>query len=164
MSCLDVLMDRGPHAEASAVVWTAIAGGFAEGLLPARAITTAHYPIRKDMGVARAAQIVSAILAVFEIAPVDKGVIEEAVELRLADFEDAVTSAAARRVRHDLQPGSKGISPVSLFDVFLLKRPFRCSVLDNDVKIESPSPNLNTIHEPPQEPDPGGPGFPQARH
>ena len=92
---LDVLLDRHPHAEASASVWMAVETGISEGFLAAHAVTTIHYLLRKEMGI-KARRIVSAILSVFGVAPVDTAVIQEALQLPLADFEDAVTAAAAR--------------------------------------------------------------------
>jgi predicted nucleic acid-binding protein len=93
---LDVLLDRRPHAEASAAVWAAVEKGTAEGMLAAHAVTTIHYLVRKEKGNARAKRIVSSILRVFKIAAVDGAVIEEALQLPFSDFEDAVTAAAAR--------------------------------------------------------------------
>jgi predicted nucleic acid-binding protein len=93
---LDVLLDRKPHAEASAAVWAAVETGMAEGLLAAHAVTTIHYLVRKETGAAKARGIVSAILRVFGIAAVNSAVIQEALQLSCSDFEDAVTAAAAR--------------------------------------------------------------------
>ncbi len=44
---LDVLLDRKPHADASAAAWAAVETGTAEGFLAAHAVTTIHYLIRK---------------------------------------------------------------------------------------------------------------------
>lgn len=93
---LDVLLDRQPHVEASAVVWAAIEVGAFEGLLAGHAVTTIHYLIRKDLGPAKARRTMAAILKVFRVAAVDGAVIQDALDLPLPDFEDAVTSAAAR--------------------------------------------------------------------
>jgi predicted nucleic acid-binding protein len=93
---LDVLLDRHPHVEPSASVWRAIETGTSEGLLAAHAITTIHCLVQKELGVARAKRLISEILRVFRVAAVDSAVIEEALRLSLADFEDAVTAAAAR--------------------------------------------------------------------
>lgn len=93
---LDVLLDRAPYVEASAAVWASVEAGHAEGMLAAHAVTTIHYLIRKEVGNAKAARIVSTILSVFNVAAVDSEVIREALELSFSDFEDAVTSAAAR--------------------------------------------------------------------
>ena len=93
---LDVLLDRRPHSEASAAVWAAVETGAAKGLIAAHAVTTIHYLIRKELGVARARRTVSAILRVFGVALVDATVLQEAVHLSFGDFEDAVAAAAAR--------------------------------------------------------------------
>ncbi len=93
---LDVLLDRKPHAEASAAAWAAVETGMAEGLLAAHAVTTIHYLVRKETGVVKARGILSAILRVFGIAAVNSTVIQEALQLPCSDFEDAVTAAAAR--------------------------------------------------------------------
>ncbi len=93
---LDVLLDRHPHAEASAAVWAAIETGSWKGFLAAHAITTIHYLVRKELGIARAKRTVSAILTVFDVATVDGVVLQEALQLSLTDFEDSVTAAAAQ--------------------------------------------------------------------
>jgi hypothetical protein len=72
---LDVLLDRKPHAASSAAVWATVEAGTAEGLLAAYALTTIHYLARKDTG----------------------SVIQEALQLRYTDFEDAMAATAARR-------------------------------------------------------------------
>jgi len=93
---LDVLLDRQPYVEASAAAWAAVETGISEGVLAAHALTTIHYLVRKERGNAKAGRIVLAILGVFRIAAVDCVVIQEALQLPFADFEDAVTAAAGR--------------------------------------------------------------------
>jgi len=93
---LDVLLDRQPHAEASAVVWEAVETGGGEGMLAAHAVTTIHDLVRKETGAVKARQVVSAVLRVFAVAAVDGAVVHEALQLPFSDFEDAVTAAAAR--------------------------------------------------------------------
>ena len=72
---------------------SAVETGVAEGMLAAHAMTTIHYLIRKEMGNARSARTVSAILRVFRVAAVDGVVIQQALELPVSDFEDAVTAS-----------------------------------------------------------------------
>lgn len=93
---LDVLLDRRPHAEASAAIWSAVETGIAEGMLAAHAVTTVHYLVQKKKGNAGARRAVSSLLRVFHVAGVDGPVIQEALQLPFSDFEDAVTAAAAR--------------------------------------------------------------------
>ena len=93
---LDVLLDRQPHARASALCWAAVEKGVAQGLLAAHAVTTIHYLLRKELGNTKAKRVVSAILGVFQVAAVDAAVLSEALQFPLSDFEDAVTASAAR--------------------------------------------------------------------
>ena len=93
---LDVLLERRPQYAASAATWSAVERGVIEGVLPAHAVTTLYYLIRQNSGNASARRIVSTILGVFQIAPVDGSIILEATRLPCNDFEDAVAAAAGR--------------------------------------------------------------------
>jgi len=93
---LDVLLDRKPFADASAAAWAAVETGTAEGMIAGHAVTTIHCLVRKQRGNAGARRTVAAILRVFKVAAIDGAVIQEALQLPFADFEDAVTAAAAR--------------------------------------------------------------------
>jgi predicted nucleic acid-binding protein len=93
---LDILLDRRPYVEASAAAWAAVETGISEGMLAAHAVTTIHYLVRKERGSVKARRIIAAILRVFGVAAVDAAVVQEALQLPLPDFEDAVTAAAAR--------------------------------------------------------------------
>ena len=92
---LDVLLDRAPHAPASAELWRAIEEREAEGLLSAHAVTTLHYLAVRARGKSFGEQCVRDVLTVFAIAAVDGPVIEHALGLGFVDFEDAVCVAAA---------------------------------------------------------------------
>jgi predicted nucleic acid-binding protein len=70
--------------------------GEIEGWLCATTVTTLHYLIRKSMGAEAALDGISLLLSFFEVAPVDKTVLECALHLPLGDFEDAVLHEAAR--------------------------------------------------------------------
>ena len=93
---LDVLLDRQPYAEASALVWAAVEAGIAEGMLAAHAVTTIHYLVRKERGASKARRTVTAILRVFGIAAVDGDVVRQALQFSWPDFEDAITASAAQ--------------------------------------------------------------------
>jgi predicted nucleic acid-binding protein len=92
---LDVLLAREPHLHASSALWAAIEEGRAAGLLPAHGFTTIFYLVAKQQGRAAASQVVSDLLGVFGVAPVDEGVLRRAAALELTDFEDAVVAGAA---------------------------------------------------------------------
>jgi len=89
---LDVLLDRQPHVQASAAAWAPAETGASEGILAAHAVTTIHYPVRKERGNASAKRIISAILRVFKVAAVEGA----SSALAVSRLENAVASAAAR--------------------------------------------------------------------
>jgi len=64
-------------------------------MLAAHAVAAIHCLVRKELGSGKARRIVSAILRVFGVATVDGAVVQEALQLPLSDFEDAVAAAAA---------------------------------------------------------------------
>jgi predicted nucleic acid-binding protein len=93
---LDVLLDRAPHAEASAALWAAVESGEAEGLLAAHSVTTLHYLASRSAGREFGDRCVADVLTVFSVAPVDRAVLAEALGMKWPDFEDAVCAASAR--------------------------------------------------------------------
>jgi predicted nucleic acid-binding protein len=99
---LDVLLDRRPFADAASAVWALVERGVAEGYISAHAITTLHYLNARDVGAVTARETADALLTVFDVAPVDRSVLNAALALGWNDFEDAVTAAAARRAQCDV--------------------------------------------------------------
>ncbi|HLT46295.1 MAG TPA: PIN domain-containing protein [Rubricoccaceae bacterium] len=93
---LDVLLDRPPHAEPAVVLFTRVHEGELHGLLGATTLTTIHYLTQKARGAEVARQAVADLLALFDVAPVTRAVLEEALALAAPDFEDAVLAAAGR--------------------------------------------------------------------
>ena len=93
---LDVLMDRQPHAVASAAVFATIETGSAEGVLAAHTVTTIHYLISRQLNQRDARQTLGTLLKLFAIAPVDGNVLQQALQSSGHDFEDSVTAAAAQ--------------------------------------------------------------------
>ena len=92
---LDVLAARQPFFPMAAQVWAAVEGGRIDGLLAAHTVTTLHYLLRKHSDVPRTATALADLLRVFEVAPVDGGVLQSALAIPGPDFEDAVQIAAA---------------------------------------------------------------------
>ena len=99
---LDILLDRKPHVRASAVVWAAVETGQAKGWVPAHGLTTIHYLVRNARGAPAARRTIESIMKVLDVARVDSTVIRRALALGWADFEDAVTAAAAESAHCDL--------------------------------------------------------------
>jgi predicted nucleic acid-binding protein len=95
---LDVLLDRQPHVAASAEILSRTEAGELIGCLCATTVTTVHYLAAQAVGAERALGEVRKILSLFEIAPVNRTVLEAALELGFSDYEDAVLHEAARQV------------------------------------------------------------------
>lgn len=93
---LDLLLERQPFAEAAAELASRIERGEIEGCLGAGTITTVQYLARKVLGDRRAREAVADLLALFEIVPFTRAVLQEALTLPFSDFEDAVLHEAAR--------------------------------------------------------------------
>lgn len=68
------------------------------GYVGATTITTVHYIASRDVGADAAGEIIRDLLGLFEVAPVNRTVLEGALNLGFADFEDAVLHEAGRLV------------------------------------------------------------------
>ena len=93
---LDVLLARQPFVAAAAEVFGLVEHSRIEGLLCATTITTIDYLLTRAMPRPAARQALQKILKLFEIAPVNRAVLEEALRSKVADFEDAVLEQAGR--------------------------------------------------------------------
>jgi predicted nucleic acid-binding protein len=99
---LDLLLDRRPFSLDAARCFSRVEAGEIEGWLCGTTVTTLHYLIRKAVGAAKAREGISLLLFLFEIAPVNKTVLERALDLPFEDFEDAVLHESARLVNADV--------------------------------------------------------------
>lgn len=93
---LDVLLDRDPHVGVASKLFALVDNGRLEGLIGATTVTTLYRIAAKDFGPKRARDQVHELLGLFNIAPVDREVLEGALYLDFSDFEDAVLHEAAR--------------------------------------------------------------------
>jgi predicted nucleic acid-binding protein len=98
---LDVLLNREPHAVASAQLLSRAEAGDVSCYLCATTITTLHYLSAKAIGSAQASVQLRNLLALCEIVPVHRPVLEKALDAGFPDFEDAVLHEAARQVAVD---------------------------------------------------------------
>lgn len=99
---LDVLLAREPHVQIASQVWTAVERRYLDGILAAHAFTTIAYLYQKKSGSIAARKAVAELLAVFEVARVDRAVLQRALDFGWPDFEDAVTAACAESSRCDV--------------------------------------------------------------
>lgn len=93
---LDVLLARQPFVGVSAEVFGLAEQSRIEGLLCATTITTIDYLLTQTMPRAAARQALQKLLELFEIAPVNRAVLEEALKSKITDFEDAVLDQAGK--------------------------------------------------------------------
>lgn len=98
---LDLLLDRVPHSSAAANLISRIETGRLSGYLCATTVTAIHYLLAKGLGRRRAHEEVRKLLAVFDVAPVNRVVLEAALQSTFPDFEVGVINAAAEHVAAD---------------------------------------------------------------
>jgi len=93
---LDVLLDRHPFVDDSARLMSGVECSELCGILCATTVTTIHDLMTKAVGNRSALKHLGLLLSLFEVAPVNRAVIENALDLGFSDFADAVLVEAAR--------------------------------------------------------------------
>jgi predicted nucleic acid-binding protein len=99
---LDVLLAREPYAVPTAKLFALVDNGLLEGSICATTATTIYYIAAKSFGAKRARAEIRALLALFDVAPVNRGVLDSALDLGSSDYEDAVVHEAARMAGADV--------------------------------------------------------------
>ena len=95
---LDLLLDRSPFSDAAARIFSLVENSEVEAALCATTVTTIDYLLSRSLPRDEAKTALQRLLELFEIAPVNRSVLEEALQSRMPDFEDAVLSHAANLV------------------------------------------------------------------
>jgi predicted nucleic acid-binding protein len=95
---LDVLLERQPYAVAAADVFALVEESRIEGFLCATTVTTVDYLLGQALPPEKARTALQRLLDLFEIAPVNRPVLEQALRSGIPDFEDAVLEQSARLV------------------------------------------------------------------
>ena len=98
---LDVFQKREPFYDNSARVLALVESGLITGYISAHSITTLYYLYQKGRSVSDAKAIITNLLQFILIAPIDQKTIEQALNLDLKDFEDAVQMVAAIQCKVD---------------------------------------------------------------
>lgn len=98
---LDVILARPPWAQEAAPLLSAVEEGRAEGYVAAHTITTIHYIVAREKGRRLAATAVTDLLRIVHVVPLGDADFQQALVLRLGDFEDAVQAAAALKIGAD---------------------------------------------------------------
>ena len=92
---LDVLLARTQFASEATRVFSLVEESEIEASLCATTLTTIGYLLKQSLPRVQATQAIRGLLKLFEIAPVNRSVLERAIESKIADFEDAVLEQAA---------------------------------------------------------------------
>lgn len=93
---LDVLLDRRPHSVAAARLFGGVEAGEISGLLCATTMTTLAYLVGRELDRRRTKKELGKFMSLFEIAAVNRIVLQSALETDFEDFEDAVLHEAGR--------------------------------------------------------------------
>jgi predicted nucleic acid-binding protein len=93
---LDVLLAREPHASTAASLFSLVDNGRLDGRVCATTVTTVDDVATRAVGARQAKKLVRQLLDLFGVAAVDSRVLEAALRLEFADFEDAVVHEAAK--------------------------------------------------------------------
>ncbi len=92
---LDLLLDREPFSSAAAELFLLVEAAEITGYVCATSVTTIHYLARKVIGDRTAVEEINKLMRLFEIAPVNRAVLDAAISSDFKDFEDAVVYEAA---------------------------------------------------------------------
>ena len=93
---LDVLAQRQPFFFLSAQGLDTLTQGQVQGYVSGHAITNIFYILRRQIGNEASRKLISKLLEHIQVASVTEQVIKAALQSSISDFEDAVTSEAAR--------------------------------------------------------------------
>ena len=91
---LDVLLARDPFITSSSKVFALVEQSEIEASLCATTVTTVHYLLTQSLAREEGRRALGELLELFEIAPVNRSVIERALQSKIKDFEDAILEQA----------------------------------------------------------------------
>jgi predicted nucleic acid-binding protein len=98
---LDVLLDRRPFVEPAARLFALIEQSKIEASVCATTLTTVHDLLTQSLSREEGRRALQGLLELFEIAPVNRPVLEGALQSKIEDFEDAVLEQAGCLVGAD---------------------------------------------------------------
>ena len=94
---MDVLLERRPFVDESAQVIDQVVRGAVTGLICATTVTTIFYLTSREVGNEEARRHVEKLMSLYEVAPVNRAILEAALARNSPDFEDAVLAEAAHQ-------------------------------------------------------------------
>jgi predicted nucleic acid-binding protein len=98
---LDVLLEREPFVKAAVDVFCLVEESRIDAFLGATTITTIDYLLTQALPASKVRDTLRKLISLFEIATVNRSVIERALWSKIRDFEDAVLDEAGQMVGVD---------------------------------------------------------------
>lgn len=98
---LDVLMNRQPFVNESALIWKLCETEQAKGYVSTLTFANMMYIMRKELSAEIIEDVFRKLKLIFEFADFSPSILEKAVEMKWKDFEDAVQSATAEQIHAD---------------------------------------------------------------
>ena len=95
---LDHLLAREPYVDTAEQLLSLVDAERIDGVICSTTATTIHYLASKAVGAAAAMDYLRKLLAIFDVACVDREVLQGALDLGFSDFEDAVLHEAACKI------------------------------------------------------------------
>ena len=92
---LDALLDREPFVQSATQIFALTEQSRLESYLCSTTLTTVDYLLSQALKKHAARSALKRLIELFEIAPVNRPVIEAALRSKITDFEDAVLEQAA---------------------------------------------------------------------
>jgi predicted nucleic acid-binding protein len=127
---LDVLQQRSPYDGPAARIWTLVEQGTIDGYISAISFNNVFFIARKQVGKEKALEAVRLLRSSFQIVSLDEQVIDRALALPAADFEDAVQAASAMSIgaehlvtRNVGDFGAFGVSTVTAEELLAILQP-----------------------------------------
>ena len=94
---MDVLLDRQPFVVESERVWFLADRGKVRGLVSVLSFPIIYYVVRKVRGADGARSMLAMLRDTFTAAPLDEQILNQAMDAKFADFEDAIQYFSALR-------------------------------------------------------------------
>jgi len=98
---LDILLEREPFVNAAVDIFCLVEESRIEAFLCATTITRIDYLLNQSLPPSKARDALRKLMSMFEIAPVNRPVIERALVSKIKDFEDAVLDEAGQMAAVD---------------------------------------------------------------
>ena len=98
---LDVLADREPFAEAAQGLLGEIEAGVLRGVIAAHTVTTLHYLLARELSKRRVKRVLTDLLHIVGIVPVDEDRLRHALAMDWTDLDDALQAVCAEAVEAD---------------------------------------------------------------